>query len=422
MRFTSKSRDFTEKPVYIAFPPELLWRAMTHSLINRYLIRELLAPILLCLLVFTLLLVTGRLVQLADLVITKGVDPASILNLLTTMLLPFLAIALPLAFLMGSMIGIGRLCADNEITALRAAGVGLFQVGRPLLLIALGFALLTALVSCWGSPWGRKMFKATLVEISRDKAGVSLQKQLFIKQFDNLVLYTEHIDERSGEMSGVFIVEAKPGQDQLLILADSGRLVGDPLNQALTLQLHNGAIHRKGAKDGRSSYQVIRFTSYDIRPDLSTTSKAPRFAQRSGPNEMATIDLWQAASGEGEKALAARGELHNRLSAPLAPILFALFILPCAVQNQRSGRSGAFVAGLLIYMTYFLLTALAEKTTAALGVHPFFSFWLLHLGFFAGGLLLLRQSVLERPNLLLTWIDRAGMFLLNRLRRRNAHA
>lgn len=397
---------------------------MIPSLINRYIARELLAPTLLCLVVFTLVLITGRLVQIANLVITKGVGLVSILNLMAAMLLPFLAIALPLSFLMGSMLGIGRLCADNETIAMRAAGVGLTSVGRPLLLIALVFSLLTAVVAYWAAPWGKRAFKTTLVEIARSKASVSLQKQQFIKQFANLVLYSDHLDERSGEMAGVFIVEDTSGQAQLLIIADRGRLVSDPQKQTLTLQLQDGTIHRKTAKDDRDSYQVIRFTDYEIRPDLSESAaaSAPRFALRTSPNEMGMSALWAAAAGEGEKALAARAELHNRLSTPLAPLLFALFILPCVMQNQRSGRSGAFVTGLLIYLGYFLLTGLADKATANLGVHPLFSIWLLHLALFLTGLYLLRQSALERPDLLLVWIDRGVIGFRRLLRRPDAHA
>lgn len=395
---------------------------MAPSLLNRYIARELTAPILLCLVIFTLVLITGRLVQIADLVIAKGVDIGSILKLTTAMLPPFLAVALPLSFLMGSMLGIGRMCADNETVAMRAAGIGLPQIGRPLLLIALCFTALTALVACWAAPWGKQAFKTTLIEIARSKASISLQKQQFIRQFTNLTLYANHLDERSGEMSGVFIVTADPGKEQLLIIADNGQLLSDPQGQALTLQLQNGTIHRQGAgSDDRKAYQVIRFTNYTLRPELGKVATAPKFALRTSPNEMSTGALWEAASGAGDKELAARGELHQRLSAPLAPLLFALFILPCAVQNQRSGRSGAFVTGLLVYLVYFLMISLAEKATANLGVHPLFSFWTLHLGFLAAGLYLVRQSTLERPGRLLVWVDRGVLALRHLLRRHDAH-
>ena len=393
---------------------------MSRATINRYLIRELLAPICLCLLIFTLVLMVGRLVQLADLVINKGVAFGGILTLLGTLLLSFMAVALPLAFLMGSMIGLGRLCADNETIALRAAGVGLFDMVRPVLALAIGCALLTTLVAMWAAPWGKRTFKATLLEMSRSKASISLQQHLFIKQFKNLVLYANHLDERSGEMSGVFIVEAQSGRGPIMIIADTGQLVSDPLENTLTLQLRDGTLHRKEGATAKDTYQVIRFNNYDIRPDLSAAMAAPKFAQRTNPNELSMSDLWQATAAEGARGRAARAELHSRLCAPLAPLLFALFILPFGIQTQRSGRSGGFVAGLLIYLGYYLLKSLGETMTAELQVPPLFSVWLPHLAFFGAGLYLLRQSAMERSNRLLGWIDN-GIILAKRLGRRHAH-
>lgn len=395
---------------------------MPRHLINRYLTRELLTPILLCLLVFTLVLMTGRLVQLADLVINKGVDPVSLLTLFSTLLLPFMAIALPLSFLMGSLIGLGRLCADNESIAFRAAGVGLFELARPVLAIALVCALLTALVAMWAAPWGKRSFKTTLFEMTRSRASIGLQQKLFIKQFRNLVLYADGLDERSGRMTGVFIVETQGERGPLTIIADSGRLVSSPDDQTITLQLHNGTMHRQEANAPEGAYQVIRFNRYDIRPDLAAAMAAPRLAQRSKPKEMPMEELRQASLGEDERALAARAELHSRLCAPLAPLLFTLFILPFGMQTQRSGRSGGFTAGLLIYLVYYLAMSLAETMTATLGISPLLSFWALHLVFFCAGAYFLRQSALERPNRLLLAIDNGALFIKQRLGRRNAHA
>ncbi|MHB8707312.1 MAG: LPS export ABC transporter permease LptF [Desulfuromonadales bacterium] len=394
---------------------------MSRSLINRYLARELLGPIILCLLVFTLVLMAGRLVQLADLVINKGIDVASILTLFATLLLPFMSIALPLAFLMGSLIGLGRLCTDSETIALRAAGIGLTDLARPVFVLALITALITALVSTWAAPWGKRTFKSTLFEMTRSKTSIGLQQHLFIKEFKNLVLYTDHLDEQTGQMSGVFIVETQGERGPLMIIADSGRLVSSSQEESITLQLLDGTMHRQEAGTPQGAYQVIRFNRYDIRPDFSTAMASPRFTQRTSPKEMSMHDLWLATGEEGPRALAARGELHSRLSAPMAPLLFALFILPFAMQTQRSGRSAGFTAGLLIYLVYYLSTSLAETMTATLGLPPLLSVWTLHLALFGVGAYLLRQSAMEKPNRLLALIDNEILAIKQRLGRRNAH-
>jgi lipopolysaccharide export system permease protein len=410
---------FAEKAVYFRFTAALSCQAMPPSLINRYLARELLVPSLACLLVFTLVLLAGRLVQLADLVIGKGVALVDILQLLATLLPPMLVIIVPLAFLMGIMLGFGRLSADSETVALKAGGVGLFAMARPVLLLAAGCALLTLLLSCWAAPWGKRAFRTTLFEITSKQASIGLQAQIFLKQFSNLVLYANDLDPRSGMMSGVFIVEQQP-EGPLLILAESGQVHSDPQQQTVTLQLHNGVIHRQQSGGQGDAYQVIGFASYGVTPDLSSSLAAETGVRKVSRKEMSLRELWHTAEADSAAAPAARGELHRRLSAPLAPLLFALLALPFSTFSQRSGRSGGFIVGLAIYLAYYLLVSLGETLTAEGNLPPLLTFWVPHLLLFAVAVYLLRQSALERPVAVLGWLDRCALHI-KRFRERHAH-
>lgn len=394
---------------------------MPRSLINRYLLRELLGPIFLCLLVFTMVLLAGRIVRLAELVINKGVPLGDIFTLFLALLPPFLAIALPLAFLMGVMLGMGRLSADSETIALKAAGIGLGRLARPVFTLACGCALLTGLIAWWGAPWGNRAFRGTLFDITSKKASIVVQPQLFIKQFGNLILYANGVDDGTGEMRGVFIVEQKGNDERaLLIVADSGRMLSDPVEETITLRLQDGTLHRQGTSGNGDAYQVIRFVRYDIRPDLSPALAEARQPKRR-PKEMSFSELRERAAGGERNALAARAELHRRLCAPLAPLLFTLFALPFSIRSQRSGRGSGFIAGLLIYLGYYFLTSLAETLTADAGLHPLLTFWTIHLALLVAGVYLLRQSALERPSRLLEKLD-GLMLLLKRPRRRDAHS
>ena len=392
---------------------------MSRVIINRYLFRELLGPILFCLLIFTLVLTAGRLVQLADLVINKGVAPGDILLLLATILPPLLVVIVPLAFLMGIMLGYGRLSADSETIAFKATGIGLLDMARPVMFIAVVCAGLTLLLSFWAAPWGQRAFRATLFDITSKQVSIGLQRQVFLKQFSNLVLYTEDLDERSGEMSGIFIVEQQP-ESPLLIFAKTGRVYSDPLQQSVTLQLRNGVIHRQKNDGSKDSYQMIGFKTYDISPDLSKALEAQSKPRKARRNEMTMHELWAKAGGETSAARNTRGELHSRLCAPLAPLVFALLAVPFSTFSQRSGRGGGFIVGLAIYLLYYLLVSLAETLTVEMNLPPLLTFWLPHLVLFAAGCYLLRQSALERPPLPLLWLNR-GSALVRQLRERYAH-
>jgi lipopolysaccharide export system permease protein len=292
-------------------------------------------------------------------------------------------------------------------------------MARPVLLLAACCAVLALLISFWAAPWGKRAFRATLFEITRKQASIGLQQQVFLKQFSNLVLYTNDLDPRSGEMSGVFIVEQQP-ESPLLIFAEAGRMHSDPQQQAVSLQLHNGVIHRQKAASQGDGYQVIGFSSYEIMPDLSQALASEATPRKISRKEMSLAELWQLATGETSTGRAARGELHRRLCAPLAPLLFALLALPFSTFSQRSGRGGGFIVGLMIYLGYYLLISLAEILTDEGGIAPLVTFWVPHLLLFVAGAYLLRQSALERPVALLVWFDH-WVRRIKQFRERHAH-
>lgn len=389
---------------------------MLTSLINRYLLREIAIPTLLCLLVFTVVLLAGRTVQLADLVIGKGVSLTGTLQLLATLLPPLMAVIIPLAFLIGTMLGFGRLSADSETIALKSGGIGLLAMVKPAAALAVVCAVLTLVVTFWLAPWGKREFRNVLYEMTSQQASVGLQEQVFLKQFSNLMLYMDRLDARGGEMNGVFILEQKE-ESPLLIFAETGRMHSNPVEQTVVLQLNNGVIHRQagGKKD---TYQIIGFDTYEITPELSRSVAAQR--KPKGRSELGLLDLWERGDGSSPKSRALRGELHRRLCAPLAPLIFVLFAIPLSTFSQRSGRGAGFIFGLLIYLAYHAQLSMAETLTVEVGLHPWLTFWSAHLALMAAGGYFLYQSALERPGRLVVWLDR-WVFRLKQLAKSHAH-
>lgn len=378
---------------------------MSRSRINRYLYQEILGPALLSLLVFTLVLILGRLVKLVDLVINKGVSIWDIVVLFGTLLPSFLGISLPLALLMGIMIGLSRMSADNETIALKAAGVSLTNIAVPVFSIALVFAILTGAAGLWAEPWGYRAFKTKVFEITRQKASIGLRPQVFMNQFDNLVFYAGAVDNRSGQFRKLFIIEQRDDRETL-ILADRGHVSSNDEDQTVTIHLADGAIHRQGGNND-GTYQIIRFKQYDVHPQIDA-SATTRVRSRFKPKEMATTELQSALKQEtrAKKLHALSAEMHQRFSAPLAPLLFALFALPFGIQSSRSGRSGGIVMGLMIYLCYYFMVSFADTLVSEGDASPWLAIWGLHLAMLVSGVVMLYRSSQEKPNLLVTWINR----------------
>jgi lipopolysaccharide export system permease protein len=384
--------------------------------IHRYIIREVLSPTLLCIIIFTMVMVMGRAVKLVDLIINKGVSPADILVLLATLLPTFFSLSLPLAFLMGIMIGLGRMSADSETLALKSAGIGLAKISMPVFALAFIFALLTGAINIWVKPWGYSAFATKSFEIVRQKATIGFQPRVFMNQFNDLVLYANEIDDRTDQMSGLFIVEKKP-KSTSWVFADRGTIFTDEEAETVTIRLHDGVIHRQQTKEA-DNYQLIHFSSYDIQPEISVFKGQTKLNSQK-PKTLPTWKLWENISREKNPLIAQKlqAELHLRLTSPLAPLLFVLFGLPFSMQSHRSGRSGGFVMGLIIFLGYYFLLSTAVTLTKDAAVPPWLTFWTPHLLLAVVGIFFLRQASLEKPNLLATWVDQTLLTLQKRVRK-----
>ena len=385
--------------------------------IHRYILREVLSPTLLCLIIFTMVMVMmGRAVKLVDLIINKGVSLADILVLLATLLPTFFSISLPLAFLMGIMIGLGRMSADSETVALKSAGIGLAKISMPVFALALIFALLTGAINIWVKPWGYSAFATKSFEIVRQKATIGFQPRVFMNQFNDLVLYANDIDNRTDQMHGLFIVEKKP-ESTSWVFADSGNIFTDEKAETVTIRLHDGVIHRQQTESA-DNYQLIHFSNYDIQPEISTF-KGQTKKKNQKPKALPTGKLWESISSEKDplKAQKLQAELHMRLISPLAPLLFVLFGLPFSMQSHRSGRSGGFVMGLIIFLGYYFILSTAVTLTKDAATPPWLTFWTPQLLLAGAGIFFLHQSSLEKPNPLISWVDQALLTLQKRARK-----
>jgi lipopolysaccharide export system permease protein len=395
--------------VYKAVVTVLDCRIMLGLKIHRYIFREVLSPTLLSLVIFTLVMVMGRAVTLADLIIHKGVAPTDILMLLITLLPTFLSTSLPLAFLMGIMIGFGRLSADGETVAFKASGFGLARISVPVFALALVFVLLAGMTTLWLRPWGFNAFATRSFLIARQNATISFQPQVFIKQFNGMVLYANAAGDRNGQLRGIFVVEDHPGETSW-VFADSGNIVTDEQAETVTIRLRDGVIQRQRDADV-GNLQLIHFRNYDIQPEITAGNEPVLRSQK--PKEMATGQLWRDISNERSprKRQGLQAELHDRMSAPLAPLLFALFGLPFCIQAHRSGRSGGFVMGLIIFIGYYFIQSTAFTLTKDAATPPMLSYWLPQSLLALSGLFLMRRSSLETPNRFSAWLDQSLLTL-----------
>jgi lipopolysaccharide export system permease protein len=261
--------------------------------IHRYIAREIAIPTILGLTIFTFVLLMGRILKLVEMVINKGIPVGEVAKLFGYLLPSFLVITIPLAFLLGVMLGFSRLSADSETIAMKASGISLYGMLKPVLALAMLASLTTAYLTLHAGPSGNSAFRTQVFQIAASRASTGFQPRVFNDEFDGLVLYAGDIQERGGTLEGVFISDERVGTTPSIILARTGRVIPDRDALTLTLRLEDGAIHRRPIDKGRDNYQVIDFNTYDI--NLNLGQQLPDTPQRrKKESELSTSELQEA--------------------------------------------------------------------------------------------------------------------------------
>lgn len=355
------------------------------KIIDRYIFREITFPFLIILFVLTFVLLMGKILQIMDLVINKGVSFFSIVKIIFFMMPSFLLFTIPIALLIAILIAVGRLSSDNEITALKTSGISLLQIYYPVAIISLITFILSIIISYFLVPQSNFATKRLLFNIIQQNANIGIKEKVFNDNFKGFLLYAEKIPVNKNYMEGVVVSDKRiPGQ-QNTIMAKKAVLVSDPESMRVKLTLEDGSIHT--VSSDLKNYRKIDFKSYDISLDLSTALSGIDKSAKSS-RDMTMTELLDAMKKPGKNEADVRElaiEVHKKISIPLSCIFFGLLALPLGIRSHRSAKSRGFAVGLIVVSSYYLLRIGGEALSETGYLPPAIGVWVPNILFtFAG--------------------------------------
>jgi lipopolysaccharide export system permease protein len=327
-----------------------------------YVLRQIVGPFLLFTLCLTLVVWMTQALRLLDLVINRG-QSAGIFAYLTLLMLPsLLVVIVPIAFFGAALYALNRLNSDSELVVMWSAGISRLQIALPVLAAAVVAMAFTYACSLYLMPLGQRVMKDKVFDIRADIGASILREGAFTTPSDGLTVFIRELAP-NGEIRGILVHDNRQPQRPLTYLAESGVLVQSQDGARLIMQ--TGNIEQGEANGARLS--VLGFERYVF--DLDQYAGPQRASDRD-TSERYLPELFEAQSAPAVPAVR-RGvylaEAHNRLSAPIYCIAFALIALAATAKGRMARASyalrlsGAALMGAALRLVGYAAQGLAAR-------------------------------------------------------------
>jgi lipopolysaccharide export system permease protein len=309
---------------------------------------------------------------------------------LMALLIPHLAIyAIPFAVLSGILIGLGRMCADEEITAMKASGFSLYQIASSVFLIAFLGMVISAAFSLYYGPKSTLTYRSLIAQSLSENPIGFIQEKKFVKDFPGYVIY---VNDREGkELKDFWVWELNEAEEvQLFVRAQSGELDYDKNKRSLLLNLQNGSIEGRTTLDTSSinanSPKILYFQSLPIVLPLNAlfenlSTGSVRYKDMTFPQLMDERKVLREKE-EGSDGIISEERkhlqlyIHENLSQAYSVFALSLVAIPLAIRVGRKESLINVLIALLIALLYHLLTVFMSWFDGVEGIRSDLLIWI----------------------------------------------
>jgi lipopolysaccharide export system permease protein len=406
---------------------------LSHSKIWRYIGREFLLSFSVAFLFFFFLFFLNQVLVMAEEIFSKKVAFWDVLKLILYSMPVVIAFSFPFGSLVGALMAVGRLASENELLAFGSLGVPPRQLLLPLMVLGIGFSLVSFVMNDYFMPLGNMRFVEIYRRILYSNPALELEPYS-VKRYEDTTIITGGVQGR--RISDIFIIDRSPEGNRRIISARDARLdQAEDRGGAITLTLDDVFTEVSNPRDGdRYDYTLsdslvytialksitsatiggltpssmssadvwkqIRVKSVDQR--RSEAQKADKIASlrfalagalRSASRTVAAApaieeaqrksldSLWQELGAEENRNVTDQTlrsylvELNRKFSMPAACLVFAFFAFPIGMRARRSGRTVGFAVGLLVAIVYWGMLIAGQTFGVRMSLSPAFSMW-----------------------------------------------
>jgi len=389
------------------------------KIINKYIFRELIPPFAISLVFLTFVFLMTRIPEITNMVVNYNTGLSSILMMVIYTLPRFLEFTIPMSVMISVLLTFMRMSGENEIVALKGAGVSLYKLLPPVVIFCVLSTCLTMWVTVFGVSWGKLSLKKKSIEIARSSIDAALQERQFNSELKDIMIYVSHVNMKTRDLKDVFIEDRRTHGVTSISVAPVGKLIRQDDQMVYTIRLFDGMINQVNVED--NSVTNINFGYYDINIDLMSMQKGNRKINKD-LDERSLADLVQLIrAGIADKANrnSALMVLHEKFSIPFACLSLGLLAFPLGIQSMSQRKSSGFGLGIFFFLLYYFLLAAGWSIGETGHYPPFLGMWLPNVVMGGAGCYLLIRNAKEKPVRLPKVVTRSVLALQRRFRRKS---
>lgn len=353
---------------------------MRIRILDKYIFSEIFKTFLFSVCAFTAVFVgSGTLFRIAQYITEYGASVMSVVKIFVFSLPGIIVWTFPMSMLLAGLMTIGRLSSSSEITAMKSCGISFYRISAPAIVMGILISIFSIFFNSYVVPWSNEAYSNVLNYEIKGNTSPQSQDHIIIKQVDKGVIqrlvYAQHYEESNSTMYNVTMQSYEDGV--LKQVEDAAEAVWED-NQWV---VHDGVIHdvvknEEGEKN-KGIQHSLRFDK-QVLPINSNPQEITR--EQKKPEEMSMEDLKQQIElmkSQFVNTKKLEAELYQRITIPVASLVFVLISVPLGMQNtRRSASSTGFAMSIVIIFVYYGLMTLAGALGQGGIIHPAIASWI----------------------------------------------
>ena len=371
------------------------------TILFKYIFKEICAIFLVSLLIFVFIILATEMMKITELVINQGLHLTQVFLIILSLLPRIIIFSLPATCLMCVLLTFLRLSADNEVVALNASGISLYQLLPPVAVFSSLSLLVSLFISVYAIPLGNSFFQNVRYKVIESTADIPIKERIFHEPIKDIVFYVNSFSTTDRTMKDLFIVDKRGIPITNTIIAKKGKILFDPKRKIVTIHFIDGIILTVDRNFKTTSTTI--FDAYDLKIDLHDliTTMTSRIK---GPKEMTVGELisnLKKPTTDMMKYNRIEIELFEMFSIPLAIFLLGIIGAPLGAHVRSRGRPLGIVLSLFTFLIYYI-SLMSVRYICELGIlKPGIGVWLPDLFLFIICIYILKKTANDRPIILL---------------------